>query len=117
MSALFAVVVQAQQGHQPVELLARQVRFTLTKEFRPVRKKTADFKFAVKAPKHDASVSLSERIYAYADQSRGLSLMLSLFGAEELGSQANAVEAALLPELKKLLEADLKRLVPGIEWR
>ncbi|HEV2880724.1 MAG TPA: hypothetical protein VGX24_05395 [Pyrinomonadaceae bacterium] len=118
MIALFVVAQAQQQGRRKVEqLLAGQIKFTLTEEFRPVRKKTADFKFAVKTPKYDPSVSLSERIYAYADESRGLSLTFSFFGAEELGSRANAVGAPLLPELKKLLEASLARNVPGIEWR
>ncbi len=117
MTALFAVVAPAQQVTKPVKLLAGQIKFVLAEEFRPVQKKTADFKFTIKAPGDDPSMSLAERIYAYTDESRGLSLTLSFFWAHELGSQANGVGAALLPELKKLVEASLMRNVRDIEWR
>ncbi|HEV2763512.1 MAG TPA: hypothetical protein VGV38_11090 [Pyrinomonadaceae bacterium] len=102
LSALSAAAARAQEPAGRVQLLGGRVSFVPPNGFKPMSKEDIAFKYGrlgeAGAPQ-----------YAYSNERQNVSVAVGLRGNGGLRPEQ-------LDELKKFLEADFARGIPGLEW-
>jgi hypothetical protein len=100
--AAVALLAAAAAAQEPVQLAGGRVSFVPPEGFKPMAREDVVIKFgrngADEAPEH-----------VYSNERQAVTIAF--------GFKGQNVPADALPEVKRLLEADFERRLPGIEWR